>query len=92
MQLFQGVTEFGQGIFDLLGTFISFMFSFITNIGSYFNTVIEFIKVYVIELPITLISIFGELPFFVQTGLTVLLYVMYIAFAFRIVKLIIPFL
>lgn len=92
MALFQSVTEFGQGIFDLLGAFVSFILSFITNMGSYFTSVIEFLKVYVLELPLILVSTFGELPVFAQTGLTVLLYAMYIAFAFRIAKLIIPFL
>ena len=89
---FHNATEFAQGIFDLIGTFLSFIISFITNIGSYFNTVIEFLKVYVVELPITFVSMFGELPYFVQTGLIVLLYAMYLAFAFRILKLIVPFL
>lgn len=89
---FHNATEFAQGIFDLIGIFLSFIISFITNIGSYFNTVIDFLKVYVVELPITLVSMFGELPYFVQTGLIVLLYAMYLAFAFRILKLIVPFL
>lgn len=90
--IFHNTSEFAEGIFDLIGSFLSFIFNFLTNIGSYFNTVIEFLKVYVVELPITLVSMFGELPYFVQTGLIVLLYALYIAFAFRILKLIVPFL
>ena len=90
--IFHNTSEFAEGIFNLIGTFLSFIISFISHLGSYFNALIEFLKAYVVELPITLVSMFGELPYFVQTGLVVLLYAMYIAFVFRILKLIVPFL
>lgn len=89
---FQNVTDFGNQIFDILGTFISFIITFLSNIPSYFKALIDFFITYVVELPLFLITIFGELPIFVQTGLIVLIYALYIAFVFRLIKLIIPFL
>ena len=85
-------SNFVNDLFTLISTFASFLFNFVKNISSYFDALTMFLRVYVVELPITLISIFGELPVFVQTGLTVVLYGLYIAFIFRVIKLIIPFL
>lgn len=90
-QTFENSAEFGEGIFNLIGVFLDFIINFITNIGSYFNTLIDFFNTYVIELPFTLISMFEPLPYFVQMGLIVLIYAIYLSFAFRIAKLFIPF-
>lgn len=89
---FQNVTDFGNQIFSVLGTFVGFVITFLSNIPGYFKVLIDFFITYVIELPIVLISMFFELPMFVQTGLIVLIYALYIAFIFRLIKLIIPFL
>lgn len=84
--------SFVSEIFGTVKLFFEFFIKFLSNIPSYVNALIDFLITYVIELPIYLVSMFGELPIFVQTGLIVLLYALYIAFIFRIMKLIIPFL
>ena len=86
------VADVGKTIFDSLKVFVDFLGNFLINIPSYFKALIDFFVTYVIELPFILISMFGELPIFVQTGLIVLIYALYIAFVFRLIKLIIPFL
>lgn len=88
---FNDVTSFGNSVFGLLGDFISFIASCLSLIGSYFSSLIEFLKTYLFELPTILFSIFSELPIFVQTGLTVVIFSLIIAFIFRMIKLIIPF-
>lgn len=88
---FSDVTSFGNSIFSLLGNFISFIASGLSLLGSYFSSLIEFLKTYLFEFPTILIGIFGELPVFVQTGLSVVIFSLIIAFIFRMIKLIIPF-
>lgn len=87
IQSFSSVGELIQQVFEILLSFITFLFNFIISIPSYFSSLLDFLKVYVIELPITLLSIFVELPTFVQTGLMVVIYAMYIAFALKILKM-----
>lgn len=87
-----GFVEFAQSIFDSIGIFLSFVGHFLLNIPNYFKTLIDFFITYVVEFPIILVSMFGELPIFVQTGLTVVVYALYIALMFRLLKLIVPFL
>ena len=89
---FQNVTEFGSQIFNILGTFLSFVITFMINIPGYLKSLIDFLITYVIELPTILISLFYELPIFVQTGLIVVISALIIAFIFRLIKLIVPFL
>lgn len=86
------VSDFSSDLFGLVKVFIDFIYNFLTNITSYFESLALFIRTYIVELPITLVTMFGELPIFVQTGLIVLLYAIYISFIFRIIKLIVPFL
>jgi len=83
---------FVSEIFGTIKLFFDFFIKFLSNIPSYISALIDFFITYVIELPIYLVSMFGELPIFAQTGLIVLLYGLYIAFIFRIMKLIVPFL
>ena len=84
-------SDFASDLFNLVKTFSDFIFNFLSNITSYFDSLAVFIRTYIVELPITLVSMFGELPVFVQTGLIVVLYALYISFIFRLIKLIIPF-
>ena len=84
------VYDVSKTIFDALGVFINFLGTFLANIPSYFKAFIDFLITYVIELPLILVNMFGELPYFIQTGLFVLISALYIAFIFRLIKLIIP--
>lgn len=88
---FSDTTSFVESIFSTLGLFLSFALNFISNIPAYFKALIDFFITYVVELPLILLAMFNELPVFVQTGLTVILYAIFIAFIFRLIKLIVPF-
>lgn len=92
MSEISGFVDTAQSIFDSIGVFISALGTFLFNIPSYLKALIDFLITYVVELPLILVSMFGELPIFVQTGLLVLIYALYISFMFRLIKLIIPFL
>lgn len=84
---FSSVADLIQQLFDILFSFITFVFNFIASIPVYFTSLIDFLKIYVVELPLTLLSIFFELPVFVQTGLMIVIYAMYICFAMKLLKL-----
>ena len=90
VHIFSDTTSLAESIFSTLGIFISFIINFLSNIPSYFKALIDFFITYVVELPVIFIGMFDELPVFVQTGLIVVLYGIYISFVFRIIKLIIP--
>lgn len=92
MSEISGINDFAKSIFEAIKIFVKFGGDFLINVPNYLKTLIDFFITYVVEFPIILVSMFGELPIFVQTGLTVVVYALYIAFMFRLVKLIVPFL
>lgn len=88
---FATATDLGNHIFSIIGNFVSFITVGLGNIAEYFISLIHFLLTYLFDLPFFIINIFVELPTFARVGLSVLVGSIIIAFIFRIIKLIIPF-
>lgn len=88
---FATATDLGNHIFNILGTFVSFIVRGLGDIAGFLTSLIDFLLTYLFDLPFFIINMFVELPTFAKAGLSVLVGSIVIAFIFRIIKLIVPF-
>lgn len=66
-------------ILNKLLEFLGFIFNSLVNL-------LDFISVYILDLPVVLFTMFSELPEFMQTGISIILGTIVLLFVMKIIK------
>jgi len=66
-------------ILNKLLEFLGFIFDSLINL-------LDFISVYILDLPVVLFTMFSELPDFMQTGISIILGTIVLLFVMKIIK------
>lgn len=73
-----------MAIIDILVTLVNFLSFILSSLVS----LLEFISLYILDLPVLLMNIFNGLPQFMQTGISIVLSCIVVSFVLKLIKLV----